>query len=108
LGVIEGVTAAVLNRAQATLERWRRRIAAWSEHAPVLMPREVVTRCVAAVDDNLDVSSLIRTLIDLADDAVRPGYQVRGLSVLRPVLAFDLPRHLGAARQADASARYDR
>ena len=69
-------------------------IAAWGEHTPVLMPRKVVARCVAAVDDNLDVSSLIRTLIEFADDAVRPGTKFEAL-VSRPVLAFDLPRHLG-------------
>jgi hypothetical protein len=68
------LTAAVLNQAEVSLERWRRRVAAWGEHLSVPMPRGVAARGVAAVDDNLDVSSLVRTLIDLEDEgAVRPG-----------------------------------
>ena len=103
------LTTPVLNQAQATLQRWRHRIAAWGNHPSVPMPREVVARCIAAIDDNLDVSSLIRALIDLEDDdVVRPGANFETFLYFDRVLAFDLARHLGAARPAEANARYDR
>jgi hypothetical protein len=96
------LTDVILDRSQATVDRWRRRIAGWAEQPPAPLPREPVARCSAAFDDNLDVSGVIRTLTELEEDeTVRPGARFETFLHIDRVLALDLSRRLGAAGLAD-------
>lgn len=96
------LTAAVLDQAQTTLERWRRGIAAWGEHPSAPMPSDVVARCMAAVDDYLDLPNLIRILTGLGDnEVVRPGAKFETFLYFDRILACNLARDLGTAGPAE-------
>jgi hypothetical protein len=97
------LTAAVLDQAQTTIQRWRRRIAAWGEHPSAPMPSDVVASCMAAVDDNLDLPKLISILTGLEDnEAVGPGTKFETFLYFDRILACDLARNLGTAGPAEA------
>ncbi|QRP42933.1 hypothetical protein [Amycolatopsis sp. FDAARGOS 1241] len=92
------LTAATLEHAQATIRRWRRRIAQWGDQPSAPMPRDVVADCTAAFDANLDIAGVITRLVELEDDdVVPPGAKFETFLHVDRVLALDLASGLGAA-----------
>jgi hypothetical protein len=74
----------------------RRRVAAWAEHPSAALPRGVVDRFVAAIEDDLDVPGALRILDDCAaDDGVPDGAKFELFAYADRVLAVDLVRDVG-------------
>ena len=87
---------AALDQAEQTLREWRRSVAAWAEHPSAPMHRATVDSTRAALDDNLDVGTVLDLLHQLIENpAVPPGAKFETFVFLDQVLALDLARDLG-------------
>lgn len=88
-----------LRAADATLRRWRARVAEWSESPSAPMAAEHVRRAMAALDDDLGTPAALRVLHELeADDSVPAGAKFESFLHLDHVLALDLPAEIGKLR----------
>jgi hypothetical protein len=84
--------------AGADLARLRGLVAAWAERPSAAPPRDVVERFVAAVEDDLDLATAVRTLDECAaDGAVPDGAKFELYAYADRVLAVDLARDVGRA-----------
>jgi hypothetical protein len=89
--------SAELRRAEDTLDRWRWLVAESAEHSSSPMPRYIVNRAYAALDDNFGVASVFTLLNRLEHDAsVAPGAKFETFVHLDRILGLDLARYLGA------------
>jgi hypothetical protein len=90
------LTPATLDQAEQTLREWRRSVAAWAEHPSAPMHRATVESARAALDDNLDVRTVLGLLHQLIENpAVPPGAKFETFVFLDQVLALDLARNVG-------------
>jgi hypothetical protein len=90
------LTAATIDQAEQTLREWRRSVAAWAEHPSAPMHRATVESARAALDDNLDVRTVLGLLHQLIENpAVPPGAKFETFVFLDQVLALDLARNVG-------------
>src|SRR5690606_41371431 len=60
----------VLRAADATLRRWRARVAEWSESPSAPMSTAYVQRAEAALDDDLDTPEALRVMDELEHDEI--------------------------------------
>ena len=87
---------ATLDQAEQTLREWRRSVAAWAEHPSAPMHPATVESARAALDDNLDVRTVLDLLHQLIENpAVPPGAKFETFVFLDQVLALDLARNVG-------------
>ena len=87
---------AALDHAEQTLSKWRRSVAAWAEHPSAPTHPATVESARAALDDNLDVATVLGLLPRLIENpAVPPGSKFETFVFLDQVLALDLARDLG-------------
>jgi len=87
---------ATLDQAEQTLREWRRSVAAWAERPSAPMHRATVESARAALDDNLDVRTVLGLLHQLIENpAVPPGAKFETFVFLDQVLALDLARNVG-------------
>ena len=94
------ITASVLAQADAVLARWRDHLEAWGRYPSRPIPPGWRTAAITALDDNLDVStvvSMLRALEDVED--IEPGTKFEAFAYLDRVLAVDLARALGRSRR---------
>ena len=90
------LTPAALDQAEQTLRGWRRSVAAWAEHPSAPMHRATVESARAALDNNLDVRTVLGLLHQLIENqAVPPGAKFETFVFLDQVLALDLARDVG-------------
>ena len=93
---------ATLDQAEQTLREWRRSVAAWAEHPSAPMHHATVDSARAALDDNLDVGTVLELLHQLIENpAVPPGAKFETFVFLDQVLALDLARDLGQPPSAE-------
>jgi len=89
------LTADELAGAAQTLDEWRRRVARWAESPSGAIP-EPVAATLRAAFGNLDISTVLALLSDLAaDETVRPGPRFETFVYADRVLGLDLPRDIG-------------
>src|SRR5690606_29322489 len=89
----------VLRAADATLRRWRARVAEWSESPSAPMSTAYVQRAEAALDDDLDTPEALRVMDELEhDESVPAGAKFEPFLHLDYVLALDLPVDIGKPR----------
>lgn len=89
----------VLRAADATLRRWRARVAEWSESPSAPMSTAYVQRAEAALDDDLDTPGALRVMDELEhDESVPAGAKFESFLHLDYVLALDLPVDIGKPR----------
>ena len=90
------LTAATLDQAEQTLREWRRSVATWAEHPSAPMHPATVESARAALDDNLDVPTVLSLLAQLIENpAVPPGAKFEAFVFLDQVLALDLAQNVG-------------
>ncbi|MGI5273606.1 cysteine--tRNA ligase [Nonomuraea sp. CA-218870] len=93
------LSPAALRAADATVRRWRARVAEWSESPSAPMAAAYVERAESALDDDLDTPAALRVLAELERDAsVPPGAKFESFVHLDQVLALDLPADIGRPR----------
>ena len=86
---------ATLDQAEQTLRGWRRSLAAWAEHPSAPMHRATVESARAALDDNLDVQTVLGLLPQLIENpAVLPGTKFETFVFLDQVRSLDLARNV--------------
>jgi cysteinyl-tRNA synthetase len=91
--------ADVLDRAEATVGRWRALVAVWADAPSAPMPTEIVARVRRALRDDLDVAAVLDALAELADDrAVLAGAKFETFAHLDRFLGLDLARGLAVSR----------
>jgi cysteinyl-tRNA synthetase len=90
------LTWAVIEAADAKLREWRAAVAHWAESPSAAMPKAYVTAVHDAIDDDLDLSTALGLLDQLAaDDDVKPGAKFETYAHVDQVLALDLARDVG-------------
>lgn len=88
-----------LRAADATLRRWRARVAEWAESPSAPMAAAYVERAESAFLDDLDTPSALGVLRELErDDSVVPGARFEAFLHLDLVLGLDLSTEIGKAR----------
>jgi len=88
----------VLQEAEATLRRWRARVAGWAEEPSRPMCAEYVQNVYAAYDDDLETPSALRELHGLEhDESIPAGSKFEAFVHLDRLLGLDLARDVGAA-----------
>ncbi|MER7501927.1 cysteine--tRNA ligase [Nonomuraea pusilla] len=88
-----------LRAADATLRRWRARVAEWAESPSAPMAAAYVERAESAFLDDLDTPSALAVLRELErDDSVAPGARFEAFLHLDLVLGLDLSTEIGKAR----------
>jgi cysteinyl-tRNA synthetase len=89
--------------ADATLRRWRERVADWADQPSRPMRAEYAARVAGALDDDLDTPASLRALRELAVDAEVPaGSKFETFAGADRVLGLDLVRLVGRPRPAAA------
>jgi cysteinyl-tRNA synthetase len=89
--------------ADATLRRWRERVADWADQPSRPMCAEYSARVAGALDDDLDTPAALRALRELAADADIPaGSKFETFASADRVLGLDLVRLVGRPRPAAA------
>jgi cysteinyl-tRNA synthetase len=92
------LTWSVIEAADAKLRAWRAAVARWAESPSGAMPKAYVTALNDATDDDLDVTTMVAVLDQLAvDDDVKPGAKFETYAHVDRVLALDLARDVGRA-----------
>jgi cysteinyl-tRNA synthetase len=92
------LTGQTLEAADATLSRWRERVAAWANEPSKPMCAEYSARIFDALDDDLDTPAALRALRELERDAAIPaGSKFETFASADRVLALDLVREIGRA-----------
>jgi cysteinyl-tRNA synthetase len=92
------LTWPTLEAADATLRRWRERVADWANEPSRPMCAEYSDRIYGALDDDLDTPAALRALRELARDSQIPaGSKFETFAAADRVLALDLARDIGKA-----------
>lgn len=87
-----------LDAADATLTRWRTRVAEWATEPSAAMPPDVIGPIVAAIEDDLDIPRAILLLRELEKRTdVSAGAKFELFAYLDRVLGLDLVRQVGQA-----------
>lgn len=90
------LTWETLRVADATLRRWRSRVAGWAESPSRPMPAGPVSAIENALDDDLDTPTALRLLRTLErDEAVAPGARFETFLHLDRFLGLDLASGIG-------------
>lgn len=93
------LTWSSLEAADATLTRWRDRVAQWATQPSAAMPPEVIAPIVAAIEDDLDTPRAINLLRELEKNSDVPeGAKFEVFAYVDRVLGLDLVREVGRAR----------
>jgi cysteinyl-tRNA synthetase len=92
------LTWQTLDAADATLRRWRDRVAVWATEPSRPMCAEYAARVFGAFDDDLDTPSALRALRELERDGEIPeGSKFETFAAADRVLGLDLAREIGRA-----------
>lgn len=103
----------VLSGADATITRWRGKVAAWATTPSAAMPAEARARFAAAVADDLDLPRALQVLRDVEKEAgLSDGARMEFFLFADRVLGLDLARDIGkvveeVAIPADVQALLD-
>jgi cysteinyl-tRNA synthetase len=90
------LTWPVLQGADATLRRWRRRVAEWAASPSQRVPPAVAAGFTAAFEADLDTPAALRGLRRLErDDDVAPGVKFETFALADQLLGLDLARDVG-------------
>jgi cysteinyl-tRNA synthetase len=90
------LTWQTLEAADATIRRWRERVAAWANERSRPMCADYSARIFGALDEDLDTPSALRALRELERDPEVPaGSKFETFVSVDRVLALDLPRDIG-------------
>ena len=88
----------VLTGADATIIRWRERVAAWATEPSAPMPAEHRERFLAAVGDDLDLPRALQVVRDVErEPGLADGARMEFLLFADRVLGLDLARDIGRA-----------
>ncbi|MFC3985960.1 CysS/YqeB C-terminal domain-containing protein [Streptosporangium jomthongense] len=99
------LTWQALRVADATLRRWRSRVAGWAEAPSRPMPSGPVSAIEDAFDDDLDTPLALRLLRGLErDEAVAPGARLEAFLHLDRVLGLDLSCGIGRSENLPPGA----
>jgi cysteinyl-tRNA synthetase len=92
------LTWPTLEAADATVRRWRGRVAEWANEPSKAMCAEYSERIFGALDEDLDTPAALRALRELErDPAIPAGSKFETFVAADRVLALDLPREIGKA-----------
>lgn len=92
-----------LEAADATLRRWRARVAEWAQSPSRPMCAEITASVAAAVDDDLDTPAALLTLRALEQDGqIPPGSKFETFAHTDRLLGLDLARDVGKPDQPRA------
>ncbi len=90
-----------LTAADATLRRWRERVADWADEPSRPMCAEYWARVAGALDDDLDTPAALRALRELAaDEQIPAGSKFETFAAADRILGLDLVRLVGRPRPA--------
>jgi cysteinyl-tRNA synthetase len=90
------LTWQTLEAADATIRRWRERVAAWANEPSRPMCADYSDRIFGALDEDLDTPAALRALRELERDARIPdGSKFETFAAVDRVLALDLVRDIG-------------
>jgi cysteinyl-tRNA synthetase len=90
------LTWQTLEAADATIRRWRERVATWANEPSRPMCADYSARIFGALDEDLDTPSALRALRELERDAQIPaGSKFETFAAVDQVLALDLARDIG-------------
>ena len=90
------LTWQTLEAADATIRRWRERVAMWADEPSRPMCAEYSDRIFGAIDDDLDTPLAIRVLRELERDTEIPaGSKFETFAAVDRVLALELARDIG-------------
>ena len=90
------VTNSLLVHSHTMLERWRDRVARWSQHPGRAIPPVWREAVVSAFDCDLNVARVATLMGELEEaDSVEPGAKFEAFTYVDRMLAIDLGRHLG-------------
>lgn len=85
-----------LEAADGTLQRWRGLVADWANSPSKAMCAQYTGDVQAALDDDLDTPSALRTMHAMAgDDTLPPGSRFEAFAYLDQLLGLDLARDIG-------------
>ncbi|WP_181412169.1 hypothetical protein [Streptomyces griseorubiginosus] len=84
-----------LGRAQETLVRWRRAVAAWARQPSRPVPDEVRGRLRTAWEDDLDVPEVLRVLTWVEESELPEGARFETYAYADRLLGLELTRDLG-------------
>lgn len=88
----------VLADADATLRRWRQRVAGWAQSPSAPMSRRYADAVVSAFDDDLDTPAALREMGALeADEAEPAGTKFETFAAMDRLLGLDLAADIGKA-----------
>jgi cysteinyl-tRNA synthetase len=102
-----------LQAAEATLLRWRQRVADWARSPSKPMCAQYVSDITGAFDDDLDTPAALRGLRELEkDEAIPPGSKFETFAHADRLLGLDLARDIGRPARvtplpADAAAKLE-
>lgn len=92
------LTWATLEAADATVRRWRQRVAEWANSPSRPMCAQYVTDFLTAFDDDLNTPAALRVLRALEkDSAIPPGAKFETFAYADQLLGLDLARDIGRA-----------
>ena len=90
------LTWSTLEAADATVRRWRQRVAEWANSPSRPMCAEYVARFTGAFDDDLDTPAALRVLRELEKDSeIPPGSKFETFAFADQLLGLDLARDIG-------------
>jgi cysteinyl-tRNA synthetase len=90
------LTWQALEAADATLRRWRERVAGWANEPSRPMSAEYAARIFAALDEDLDTPAALRALRKLERDGdIKAGSKFETFAAADRVLGLDLTREVG-------------
>ncbi len=90
------LTWPTLEAADATIRRWRERVATWATEPSKPMCADYAARIFGALDEDLDTPTALRALRELERDARIPaGSKFETFAAVDQVLALDLARDIG-------------
>lgn len=85
-----------IKAANATLTRWRSKVADWAREPSAAMPETTVAELAAALNEDLDTPRVLLTLRKLEkDETVTAGARFETFAYIDRVLALDLVRDVG-------------
>lgn len=87
--------ASALGRAQETLVRWRRAVAAWARQPSRPVPDEVRGRLRTAWEDDVDVPEVLRVLTWVEESELPDGARFETYAYADRLLGLELTRDLG-------------
>jgi cysteinyl-tRNA synthetase len=97
------LTWSTLEAADATVRRWRQRVAEWATSPSRAMCAQYVADFLGAFDDDLDTPAALRVLRELEQDSeIPPGAKFETFAYADRLLGLDLARDIGRAPVAPA------